>query len=78
LIILNFTENKPEGVKPENYRCELCEKQGKYIEKNYEKLFLKEKKKTVLPLWFELTIICLKTFHAQSQRGRKFEIHEIF
>jgi hypothetical protein len=64
----------PEGVKSEK----LCEKQGKYIEKNNEKLFLKEKKKTVLPLGFELTIICLKTLHTQSQRGGKFEIHEIF
>jgi hypothetical protein len=45
--------------------------------KNDEKLFLKEKKKTVLQLGFELTIIWLKTFHAQSQRGGKFEIHEI-
>jgi hypothetical protein len=27
-------------------------------------MILKEKKKTVLPLGFELTIICLKTFHA--------------
>jgi hypothetical protein len=30
----------------------------------------------VLPLG--LMMICLKTFHAQSQRGGKFEIHEIF
>jgi hypothetical protein len=32
----------------------------------------------VLQLGFELTIICLKTFHSQSQRGGKFEIHEMF
>jgi hypothetical protein len=38
---------------------------------------VKRKEKKLLPLGFELTIICLKTFHAQSQRGGKFEIHVI-
>jgi hypothetical protein len=67
-----LTENRPEGVKSENYV-----KNKEYIEKMMKNR-IKRKEKTVLPLGFDLTIICLKTFHAQCQRGGKFEIHEIF
>jgi hypothetical protein len=66
-MILNFTENRPEGVKSESYV-----KNKESILKKLWKIAINKKKKTVLPLGFELTIICLKTFHAQSQRGGKF------
>jgi hypothetical protein len=38
LIILNFTENRPEGAKSENY-AKNKESKYMYIEKNNEKLF---------------------------------------
>jgi hypothetical protein len=49
--------------------AQMGEKQGKYIEKNYEKSLLKEKKKSV---GFEVTIICLKVKEAGYLKFMKF------
>jgi hypothetical protein len=62
---MNFNENRPEGVKSENYVNYVKNK-----ESTLKKIVLKEKKK--------LCSHCLKTFPMRKVRGGKFEIHEIF